>query len=308
MLLEYKAQSFLEELADQILIEQAAAKAGVNVPKEEVEKRAIDTMMSELAECGNDIGEFKKMLRLYGCTLDDRRKTLVREMRWRVLAEELVKKERASAKNLKSLFEKRYPSTAGRLAKVYHILVSADEMRKHLSVRRDHLERRLQVASGIREKAIASELADTKKKLKTWEKRNSKDAAAEAVKKLRSGEDFATIAGEYGAGYTAESYDMGWVTRQWVFKLLAPVIFDQLKKGELAEPVQSRYGFHIVKLVDTRDVSELKYEEVQPYLLDELSSAVVEKSEIAGLILKLRKKAEIERPLFQPAGRDGSGK
>ncbi len=308
MLLEYKERSFLEELVDHLLLEQAAAKAGISISDEKIRKQAIDAMMDELADCGNDVGEFKEALALYGSTVEEREKALVKETKWELLAEELVKKERTSEANMKALFEKRFPGTAGRIAKVYHILISADEMRRQLTTRLGYLERRSKIASADEKKDVISEIARLKKKMEAWKDRNSKEAADEAVKKLRSGGDFAAVAAEFGAGYTAEKYDMGWVTRQWVFKLLAPIIFDQLKAGEIAEPVQSRYGFHVVKLIDVKDVSELKYKEVRPYLQDELMTTVANHHEIVGLKAKLRKEASIERPLLQAAERDESGK
>jgi parvulin-like peptidyl-prolyl isomerase len=308
LLLEYKERSFLEELVDHILVEQAAAKAGISLSEREVDKRVIGIVMDELAECGNDLDKFGRTLQLYGCTVDERKKALRRELKWTILAEELVRRERSSEEKLKELFEKRYPRNAGRVAKVHHILISAEEMRRGLTAREENLERRSKVASEAGKKDIAAEQESLKKKLKAWEGRNSKEVADQAVKRLRSGEDFSAVAAECGAGYTAETYDMGWVTREWVFSLLAPIIFDQLKVGEVGEPVQSRYGFHVVKLVDIRDVSKLKYEEVRPYLKDELSSSVVSKAEIAGLIARMRQEARIERPMFQNAGGDGSGK
>lgn len=308
LLLEHKERLFVEELVDRILVEQAAAKAGISLSEKEIEKRAVDAVMDELAGYDNDLGEFRKTLELYGYTVDERRTTLVRELKWRLLAEELVKKERISEERLKEVFEKRYPRTAGRLAKVHHILVSADEMRRELSARQENLECRSKIASAAEKEDIAAEQQLLKEKLKAWEGRNSKEVAGQAVKRLRSGEDFSAVAGEFGAGYTARSYDMGWVSREWVFKLLAPVIFDQLRVGEVGEPVQSRYGFHIVKLVDMKDVSELKFEEVRLFLKNELSSTDVSKAEIAGLTVRLRQAAKVERIMFQAAGKEGSGK
>jgi peptidyl-prolyl cis-trans isomerase SurA len=80
-------------------------------------------------------------------------------------------------------------------------------------------------------------------------------AAAEAqaqqlLERLKQGEDFASLAQENSDGRQAESGgDLGWLPIDQV-----PSLFEQaaatLGKGEVAGPLQSGSGFHIVQLVD----------------------------------------------------------
>lgn len=80
-------------------------------------------------------------------------------------------------------------------------------------------------------------------------------AAAEAqaqqlLERLKQGEDFASLAQENSDGRQAESGgDLGWLPVDQV-----PSLFEQaaatLGKGEVAGPLQSGSGFHIVQLVD----------------------------------------------------------
>jgi parvulin-like peptidyl-prolyl isomerase len=295
-LIRDKSRRFMEELIDLILLQQAAKKAGVAVTDEKLEEWLEFLLLQELAKYGNDLEKLKDGLKLRGYTFKEYKAVIAREARPKLLVEKLITKERITEENMRKLFEQRYPKDAGRIARAYQILISTNKMHDGILSRLSYLKYRFQVASAKQKEKISTEIAQLKEKLEEWKKLNSRKVADKVVKKLREGADFAEIAKKYGAGYTAESFDMGWVARQWLFRLLVPVIFEQLKPGEVAEPVQSRYGFHIVKLIDIKDVSELKYEEVRPYMLDELSTRVVSKHEIEHFMLHLREKAAIERP------------
>ncbi len=295
LLFECKAREFMEELVDWLLVQQAAEKAGVTVSGKEVTERQNELLLQELAHYNNDLKELEAELKRYGYTIEERKKNNAYKTRLLLLAEKLVKKKRASDENMKALFERRYPKDAGRIARVHHILVSTEEMAHGIAREISRLKCELRIASAEQKQKIDMEIAGLTEKSQRWKKLNSKDVADEVVKKLRAGENFAKIATEYGAGYTAESFDMGWVPKGALFNLLVPVVFDQLKPGEVAEPVQSRFGFHIVKLVDIKDVSQLKYEEVQPFLLDEEERRHVDGHEIGHLVQHLREEAKVER-------------
>lgn len=296
LLAEHKARDFMEELVDLLLIRQAAKKAGVTVSDAEVDKRQEDLLLQELALYDNDFKKMEEELQRYGYTLEDRRRSNAHKTRLLLLAEKLVKSERTAEESVKSLFKERYPKTAGTVAKVYHVLISTDEVHRYISNRMSQLKLKLRIASAAQKEKISEEIAGLKEKAKKWESLSSRKVADEIVKKLRGGGKFAELAREYGAGYTAENFDMGWVTRQGVFELLVPAVFDRLKPGEVAEPIQSRFGFHVVKLLGLKEVSELKYEDVRPYLLDELETRAVNNHEIRHLVIELREKAKIERP------------
>ncbi|MBU0688648.1 MAG: peptidylprolyl isomerase [Gammaproteobacteria bacterium] len=62
-----------------------------------------------------------------------------------------------------------------------------------------------------------------------------------------------------------------------------------LKKGEISAPVQTQYGWHIIKLEDTRDLKVPTYEEMKPRLEQRRKQEAVQKA-----IADLRSKARIE--------------
>jgi peptidyl-prolyl cis-trans isomerase C len=51
-----------------------------------------------------------------------------------------------------------------------------------------------------------------------------------------------------------------------------------LKKGEMTlEPVKTQFGYHIIKLEDTREAQFPAFDEVKPQLLQRLSQAKLQK-------------------------------
>jgi peptidyl-prolyl cis-trans isomerase C len=70
-----------------------------------------------------------------------------------------------------------------------------------------------------------------------------------------------------------------------------------LKKGQFTEkPVQSQFGWHVIRLDDMRDMKAPPLEEVKPQLSQRIQQQMIEK-----LIGDLRAKAKIEEPGAAPA-------
>ncbi|MCF9045336.1 peptidylprolyl isomerase [Acinetobacter nectaris] len=72
-------------------------------------------------------------------------------------------------------------------------------------------------------------------------------------KRLKSGENFATLASTFSndPGSAADGGDLGWVTPG----TMVPQFEDEMKttpKGEISQPFQSQFGWHILQVLDTR--------------------------------------------------------
>ncbi|AWE08678.1 foldase [Lysinibacillus sp. 2017] len=81
--------------------------------------------------------------------------------------------------------------------------------------------------------------------------------AKELVKKLKAGEDFAKLAKENSTdtGSAEKGGDLGWFT----VGTMVPEFNDAayaLEKNEISEPVKTDYGYHIIQVLDTRDVKD----------------------------------------------------
>jgi peptidyl-prolyl cis-trans isomerase SurA len=76
--------------------------------------------------------------------------------------------------------------------------------------------------------------------------------ATDLVKKLREGQDFTQMAISFSDDANAlKGGDLGWRTRGEIPTLFVNDI-QQLKQGEVSEPIRSPSGFHIIKMVEIK--------------------------------------------------------
>jgi len=83
--------------------------------------------------------------------------------------------------------------------------------------------------------------------------------AREVEKRLKNGEDFAALVEEFSDDPSAASNkgDLGY----FVWGKMVPEFFDaawDLQVGQISEPVESSYGYHIIRLDDRRPVKDFK--------------------------------------------------
>jgi peptidyl-prolyl cis-trans isomerase C len=114
--------------------------------------------------------------------------------------------------------------------------------------------------------------------------------AEELLTELRSGADFAALAAEHSTGPSGEQGgDLGWFTKDQMVGPFADAAF-AMEPGEIsAEPIETRFGWHVIQ-VDDRRSSTPSFEEVRPQLEQELGREAV-----TVLLEDLREDASIER-------------
>jgi len=82
------------------------------------------------------------------------------------------------------------------------------------------------------------------------------------IEELKTGSDFATLATEASTGPTKDNGgDLGWIRPETMVPEFANAL-TQLNTGEYSQtPVQSRFGWHIIKLNQTRDLTPPTFED-----------------------------------------------
>ena len=125
----------------------------------------------------------------------------------------------------------------------------------------------------------------------------TKEKADQLIKKIKGGAKFEDVAkAESTDNSKASGGDLGWFTLTRMVKPFGDAV-KSLKKGEMTqEPVQTQYGFHIIKLIDTRDVAPPPFEQVK----DQIARYAVQQAQ-SELIIALRKDAKIERTAAAPS-------
>jgi len=118
----------------------------------------------------------------------------------------------------------------------------------------------------------------------------TKEKAVLLIKKIKGGAKFEDVAkAESTDNSKANGGDLGWFTTARMVKPFGDAV-KALKKGEVTpEPVQTQYGWHIIRLDDTRDSP---FDTLKP----QLSSALMQKK-FQAYIEDLKKNAKIEKKL-----------
>ena len=121
------------------------------------------------------------------------------------------------------------------------------------------------------------------------------DEAKAALARVRKGEDFAKVAAELSRdpGSGKDGGDLGYFTQDRMVPQFGAVAF-QLKAGDVSEPVQTQFGWHVIKVEDKRSKPLPKFEDVK----GEIETYLVRKAQ-QDIVMGLRGDLKLER-LDQP--------
>lgn len=116
------------------------------------------------------------------------------------------------------------------------------------------------------------------------------DKIHEIKSKLDGGADFAELAKAHSDCPSAQKGgDLGFFPRKgMMIEPFAEAAF-KLKVGEISEPVQTQFGFHIIKVTDRKGAKEVKFEEVKQQVEENYID-----EETGKLIAKLVSEANVE--------------
>jgi peptidyl-prolyl cis-trans isomerase C len=117
------------------------------------------------------------------------------------------------------------------------------------------------------------------------------EKAKELKALLDGGADFAALAAENGTDGTASrGGDLGWFMRSEMVPEFADAVF-AMEPGTLSGPVQSPFGWHIIKLDERRERPAPALNEVR----DELLGEAIQQAQLA-ILEELRSQATIVKP------------
>lgn len=116
-------------------------------------------------------------------------------------------------------------------------------------------------------------------------------ASADAItKQIAGGADFAKLAQQKSTDSSKDSGgDLGWFTLETMVEPFANAVA-ALKPGEVtAEPVQSQFGWHVIKLEDTRNAAAPPFENVKDRV-----KTIVQRKKLQAYLDQLRADAKID--------------
>lgn len=244
----------VEKLIDKELEYQEAKRRGITADKEAIKERIEEVKKRFPSE-----KEFRKTLKKNDLTVakyEERvRKELIIE---EIVSAEVEKKASVSDDEVKAYYEKnKERAKEPEKIRVRHIVIMFDPSK----------------GSEDMERARAK--------------------AEEILKMAKSGEDFAALAREYSEdSYKDKGGDLGYVTRGSMYPEIEKAAFS-LKLGEIMGPVETKYGFYLIKVEDRKPERTFSFDEVKEVLKKVLEGRKKEERS-KEWIASLREKAKIE--------------
>lgn len=124
-------------------------------------------------------------------------------------------------------------------------------------------------------------------------KAKAREKAEQIRREILEGKDFAELAKQYSTCSTASlGGDLGTVKRGYM-----PAAFDKvafaLEKGAVSEVVETKFGFHVIKLIDKEPSVQVSYEQMREFLRKYLQEEESQKR-LAEHVAELKKKSKIE--------------
>lgn len=116
--------------------------------------------------------------------------------------------------------------------------------------------------------------------------------AADLIKQVKDGGDFAKLAGEKSIdkAAAAQGGDLGFFRKDDMVEPFAKAAFAMKKDEVSAKPVKTDFGYHVIKLTDKRQSKPDAFEKMKPELENAEAQIVAQ-----ALVKELLQKAKIER-------------
>ena len=159
------------------------------------------------------------------------------------------------------------------------------------------------IGSQVTEEALQKIYSETKSEMASGDQikarhilLDNEEKAAEIIRKLKAGEEFAKLASEYSTGPSAASGgDLGWFGEGQMVPEFSKAAF-ALNPGDIVtKPVKTQFGWHIILVEDRKVSAPPSFDEAKEQLASTMSQKLLKE-----LIETLRTKAKIVR--FQADG------
>jgi peptidyl-prolyl cis-trans isomerase C len=252
-------EKVLENLINSELLYQETLKKGVKV-----EENAINKQLNMLKKRFPSEAEFKKTLEKMN------------------LSEADIKSQIKKGEAIKKFIDKQF---------VQNITVSNEEIKVYYDSRSDSFKQ----PAGIRASHI---LIKVEPRSDDSQKAAARKKVEEIQKKLQKGADFAALAKEFSQGpSSAKGGDLGFFKRGQMVKPFEEAAF-ALGQGDVSEIVETRFGYHLIKVFEKKPEKTVKYEEIKDKLQQYLKQRKVQE-QMDLYVEGLKRKAKVERFLAE---------
>lgn len=247
--------ALLQRFIDDLLIEQAAKKAGTSIKEEEI----MEVLRDSLARQNIRMEDFLKKTESEGRSLEN----VKNEVRGQMMRTRLMRREIKSK-----------------------IMISDQEIGEYYNRHRDEYEGK----EAVRIKQI---LLLIPKNADEETKAGIRNEAQQILKRAASGEPFDQLAMKYSQGPEAQQGgDIGFIEKGVTIPEVEKLAFS-LPLEQISSVIESSLGFHIIKVIDKRGAGLKKIESVREEIKTKLEDEKLDKK-YDEWISTVRKKSYIE--------------
>ncbi|WP_243371966.1 peptidylprolyl isomerase [Geotalea sp. SG265] len=126
------------------------------------------------------------------------------------------------------------------------------------------------------------------------DKKKAREKAEGILKKIKAGEDFATLAkAESTCPSSKQGGDLGTFAKGQMVAPFEKAAF-ALKPGEVSDVVETQFGYHIIKLAEKKEAGMVKFDDVKSKIIDYLKSQKIQK-DVSDYLAELKKTAKTEK-------------
>ncbi len=155
---------------------------------------------------------------------------------------------------------------------VQYVELSAGDLTEGLTLSEEELRQRYQAA---RQRYLTPEARRASHILiETGPDREHPEALAQAAElrqRLLDGENFAELAQTYSddPGSREQGGDLGWIEPEQMVQAFEEALYAMETEGEISEPVETRFGLHLIRLDEIRPPEGMSFEEARGEILAE---------------------------------------
>jgi parvulin-like peptidyl-prolyl isomerase len=240
-------KDILDFLIDLTLVDQYVIQQGFTVSEEELQAR-LKEVKEELGKTGRDYATILKSLMI---SEEEFKQQLLATIRWEKFLE-----SKATDKQLIEFFVVRKDWFDGSKVRARHVLIAVPEDADAKT--RQAAQAKITALKKQIEGRIAERSAKLDPKLDPLRRAEAQLEIAEEV--------FAEAARDSDCPSKKNGGELGWFPRRGVMaEPFAQAAF-ALKPGEMAGPVETQFGYHLILCTGREPGKEVKFEEIKPFV------------------------------------------
>ncbi len=141
-------------------------------------------------------------------------------------------------------------------------------------------------------------LIEAKEDASEQKKQEAEETLVEVQQKLDEGAEFSEMARQYSEGPSSEKGgDLGFITRGQMVKSFEEKAF-AMEKGAVSDIVETRFGYHLIKVTDKKEEKTVPYEDVKERIVQYLEEQKMSQN-IDAFLKEKKQEMDIERTALQ---------